>query len=365
MMNLKILPNDEDKVMQIETPYYIFDKAKFISLVKDYQQNADIYYPLKANDDDKIIDTLIELSSCFETDSLKHIKMIINKGISPEQILYSYPLRDLNDVECAVKLGIKKFVVDSTDEYIKITKFITNGLFFIRLNVIEILGLKFSSEQNKWGLSVYEAKKLIDTISRDNGKVIGLSFYVFKEISERTTDTLTRLLATIRDNFEDYKFDFLNVGGGISSVELSELKNIVKSTQKIIGAKKIIIEPGRPLLDPCIDMVVSVIAIKKMNNTKMIFINSGIYNGLIDIIIKRRNYVVEHFDRSADECEEETLICGSSSDISDFLGSFQISKNIKVGDKLIIKETGAYSSVMQTNFCGKDRIKMILKDDTQ
>jgi diaminopimelate decarboxylase len=353
----------EGNIMIIKTPYYIFDKEKFEFIVKNYQKNAEVYYPVKANDTDIIIDTAIDLSCCFEADSIEHIKILKSKGVDADRILYSYPIREENDIKYSVELGLKKYVVDSTEEYEKIKKYLTDGLFFIRLNPVVILGLNLSPKQNKWGLSIHETKELIDEIRNDKGKVIGLSFYIFKEI-HRKIDTLKKLLLAVRDNFKDYSLDYLNVGGGISADELTSLQDILQSTKEAIGAKSIIIEPGTPLLDPCIDMVVSVAGIKKANNVKKIFINAGIYNGLIDIIIKKRRFIVEDFLKIKNNDVEKTIICGSSSDVSDCLGIHNIRKSIKIGDQLIVKGTGAYSAVMQTGFCGKSKIKMIVKDNS-
>jgi diaminopimelate decarboxylase len=111
-------------------------------------------------------------------------------------------------------------------------------------------------------------------------------------------------------------------------------------------------------------MIVSVTAIKKINNTKIIFINAGIYNGLIDIIIKKRYFAIEDLSKTKETNVEETIVCGSSSDVSDYLGRHKIRTNLKIGDQLIIKETGAYSAVMQTIFCGKSKIELVIKDNT-
>jgi len=349
--------------MTIKTPYYLFDKEKFEFLVKNYQKNAEVYYPVKANDSNIIIDAAIELLCCFEVDSIEHIEMLINKGIDADRMLYSYPIREEDDIKRAVELGLKKYVVDSIEEYEKISKYLDDGLYFIRLNAVDILGLVLPSEQNKWGLSIHETKYLIDKIRNDKGKVFGISFYIFKEIFIRT-DPLKNLLLAIRDNFSGYRFDYLNIGGGISTDTFLSIQNILQSTKEVIGVKKIIIEPGTPLLDPCIDMVVSITAIKKVNDLRLIFINAGIYNGLIDKIIKKRHFIVEDLVKTKDNNYEESIICGSSSDVSDYLGKYKLRKDLKVGNQLIIKETGAYSAVMQTGFYGKSKIEMKIKENS-
>jgi diaminopimelate decarboxylase len=42
------------------------------------------------------------------------------------------------------------------------------------------------------------------------------------------------------------------------------------------------------------------------------------------------------------------------------IGVYMIRNDIKVGDRLIIKNCGAYSAVMQTNFYGRKSIRMVV-----
>jgi diaminopimelate decarboxylase len=349
------------------TPYYIFDKSMFKSILREYQQIGDVYYPIKANDDNFVVDEVIRQSCCFEVDSIEHIKILISKkNVDPNRILYSYPVRENKDIKKAHRLGIKKYVVDSLQEYKCVTSIVNDALFFIRLNVIDMLNLKLKPEQNKWGLSINKTRELIDSIRSEGNNVIGLSFYLFDEIVKNDENILGKLLDLISGNFSGYSLRYLNIGGGITHSDAMRFLNNLEKTKGIIGAEKIIIEPGKHLLNPCIDMVVSVTEIKSVNNKKIIFINSGIYYGLIDVIIKKRKFEIEHFDEEKYLTSEKKdyLVCGSSSDVSDYLGEYQLNKYLEIGDKLIIKSCGAYSSVMQTAFYKKKKIKMCVKEDT-
>lgn len=346
--------------MNIVTPYYIFDKEKFQNMIKSYQEIGSVYYPIKANDCDLVVNVAVEQGCCFEVDSIEHINNLITiKGISPDRILYSYPIREIKDIKQAAKLGVSKYVIDSIDEYNKVKENTLGAVYCVRLNVVDILNVIVEPEQNKWGLSINQSKDLIDTVRKNGDIVEGLSFYLFNEIEKK--DSLIKLLKKIGEQFLDYDFQYLNIGGGLSIDDLNEVKENLMLLKKSKCIKKIIIEPGSPLLNPCIDMIVSVIAIKMVGQKRFVFINAGIYNGLIDVIIKKRRFDIVGCDKVNET--EETLVCGLSSDVSDFLGSYHLQKHLRVGDQLIIKECGAYSTVMQTDFYKKSKIKMILKGE--
>lgn len=349
-----------DNITEIPTPYYLFDKERFTELLQAYQQMGDVYYPIKANDDDLIVNTVINLSCCFEVDSIEHIRSLVKvKEVEASRILYSYPIREEKDIIEAVQLGIKKFVVDSKDEYTLITKHLDDGAFFVRLNTVGILGSDLPPHRNKWGLSISKAKELIVRIRNDGNKVLGISFYLFEDIAK--PKSLKGILEKICENFSGFHLEYLNIGGGFSVQRLTEVKKLLDKTKSAIGAKKIIIEPGKPLLDPCIDMVVSVMAIKKIGTSKLVFINAGIYSGLIDVVIKGRHFEICDLTVKNGDKKETTLVCGSSSDVSDFLGEYELRSDLAVRDQLLIRECGGYSTVMQTNFYGKNRIEVRIR----
>jgi ornithine decarboxylase len=357
--------------MSIATPYYLFDKAKFIKDIQAYQQIGEVYYPIKANDDDLVVNAAIESSCSFEVDSIEHIKKLITrKGVNAERLLYSYPIREKKDIRKACKLGVKTYVVDSIEEYEKIVSIASEVSFFVRLNVVDALNLNLEPQRNKWGLSISDAKDLINLIRNDGNAVVGISFYLFNDKfneSNYMDELWKNLLDKISDNFLGFNLKYLNIGGNIDSIKVNSMKDALEKTKQAIGAEKIIIEPGAPLLNPCINMIVSVIAVRTVNQKRIVFINSGIYSGLIDTIIKKKCFNIEHFDATKNthlinKIEvEECLVCGSSSDVSDFLGEHSLSAKTKVGDKLVIKACGAYSTVMQTKFYKKNKIPMRIK----
>lgn len=349
------------KITEIPTPYYLFNEKRFATILETYQQIGDVYYPVKANDDDLIVEAAIKNSCCFEVDSIAHIRMLVNeKGVDASRILYSYPIREEKDIKEAVILGIKKFVVDSIDEYVKINRYLDDGEFLIRLNVVDILGSDLPPHKNKWGLSVQDAQRLIKKINYDGKPVLGISFYLFEDIAK--PKMLKLILKKVSKEFAGFSLKCLNIGGGFSAQELAEFKNLIDDTRLNIGAERIIVEPGRFLLNPCIDMIVSVIAIKKVGASRLVFINAGIYSGLIDVVIKGRRFDICDFEKESIGNYESTLVCGDSSDVSDFLGEYELRSNLKVRDQLMIKECGSYSNVMQTNFYKKGRIEMKVED---
>jgi len=347
--------------MKIRTPYYLFDKGKFCSMIQEYLSHGKIFYPIKANDHPVVVSALCENCCNFEVDSIEHIKTLVtNYGVSTDRLLYSYPIREAPDIAEADKLGVRNYVVDSIDEYEKIVQLSSEAAFMVRLNTLQILESNLSPECDKWGLSIEDALRLIHRIQKDKRKLLGISFYITAEVN--CTDAFERVLNSVAIHFLGLSVDYLNIGGGISLDTLKEINGSLQKAKNAIGAKKVILEPGRHLLDPCIDLMVSVVSIRNMCGNRLVFINAGIYHGLIDAIIKKRDYNIEDDNQSVGSQVEWSYVCGSSSDISDTLGKHLLRNDLAIGDQLTIKECGAYSSVMQTHFYGRARAEMVLKE---
>lgn len=345
--------------MRIKTPYFIFDRKLFSAMIRDYANYGKIYFPIKANDHEMIISEINKNECAFEVDSIEHMNRLIHYCVSPDRMCYSYPIREVADIKKALRLGVRLFVVDSFDEYEKIACLTTKASFIVRINVLSILKSKLRHEQNKWGLSIPEAITLISKIRTNNQYLAGVSFYITSEIQQE--DAFEVVLNAIASQFPNIGVDFINIGGGISLDKLRSLAGCLDEVKRKVKARYIVLEPGRHLLNPCIDMVVSVTAVRNISANRLVFINAGIYSGLLDAAVKNKKYLVEDKLQESTSALAPTYICGSSSDISDTLGEYELRMNLAVGDSLIIKECGAYSAVMQTHFCRKDHVNMVLK----
>jgi ornithine decarboxylase len=335
-----------------ETPYYQFNQTLLAELLESYQSYGNIFFPIKANDSAPLIEYISQSDCGFEVDSLEHAHLLIDKyNVAPDLIIYSHLVRSRKDIREAANLGIKLFVVDTEEDMDRIDEVVSSPKYFLRINVNSMLNL-LPPEKDKWGFEVEKAIAIFDAVRNISNKIWGVSFYLSAEIN--TVQNVATVLNNLSSAFSNSGLSALNIGGGISISMLKQLRPLLNATLESTGIEKLVIEPGRHLLDPCFDLITSVLATRDIKGTRFLFIDSGIYFGLIDVIIKNKRFSIE------DECEfansptlREYIICGASSDVSDVLGKYQLRENISVGDKLRIRGCGAYSSVMQTHFYGK------------
>ena len=332
---------------------YIIKKKNLIEKLLIYSKECQVYYPIKANSNSKVIRLIDQYVKGYEVDSVYHLHDLLFKyKVNPDRIIFSALVKSTEVISNVIKWGVKKFVVDNVLDLENIISLSQNSTltFFIRVDVSEFVsadGLIL-----KWGASINEVAALKSIIREKHHNFVGYSFYLPQEIN--SVNHIKQVICSLYDKvgFSDCKY--LDIGGGIDSKDIIDIVNTI---EEICGntVPNIIVEPGRHLLGPCIDLCVTVLAIRFKQGKKLVFINSGIYDGLLDVKIKNKRFTILPHKKESDNTDEECIICGNSADISDNLGIYILPKDIEVGDKLLILNCGAYCSEMDTIFCKNKR----------
>lgn len=326
---------------------YIINKNKIIEELKLLNKKFSVFYPVKANSNLSVLRMIDSFVDGYEVDSLHHINKLLKKiDVSPDRVLYSYPLKTKREISQAICMGIKKFAVDNLAECNNIIAANdNNSCFIIRVDVTDYI-----DEGNliKWGASSNEIPLIIESIEKSGNKLLGFSFYLPQEIVGAENFESVVLALDKRYNLKQY--DVLDIGGGYSNNMLLKVQEILFNNLKL-ATTRVIIEQGRFLLDPAIDMLVTIIGVREKKGIKLVFVDSGIYHGLLDVIIKEKHFQIDLIGRTSLTTELQTyLVCGDTSDISDTIGFYDLPADIKVGDKLLIHNCGAYCEELITAF---------------
>jgi len=340
----------ENSLNNDKTPFFIFRKEEFRKLFKHFSQFGKVFYPVKANDHIEVLKEVEALSGCFEVDGIYHIERLLSIGVSPEKLQFSIPIKKPNGVKKALKYGVNRFIIDTEEEYLKIGQNRKNIQFIIRVSIADILNIKEVC-YNKWGIPIKRAIELANIIENDGNHFLGISFYLSQEIYN--SENFSTVLDCIAKNFKGRSLSVLDIGGGLDDSFSSNFHNKIKEIKELLNIDTIIVEPGRNLLDPCIDMVVSVIGTAKRGDNMWAYIDAGIYSGLLDYVIKDKVFEISILDRTEPSSKTyKYLLSGPTSDALDFLGEYSFKKQLNAGDKLIIKNCGAYTFVLGTHFSG-------------
>ena len=314
-----------------------------------YSKIGQIYYPLKTNSNETVIKELIKLygnsDNGFLISHISHYDKLIELGVKPNKMCLINVITDDNTIEYFYNKGVRYFTFDNIDSLQKFLLYANPNeiKISIRLNIVEVFNI-----YSHLGAKTSDCYLMLDLLKKYNVSNIGISFYLQKETLPEG-NVLNTMLDYIKDKFNNYQLEFLNIGGAIrpDDIDINKL-NEVKNT---LSAKYIIIEPGRYLVGNAGYMETTIIK-KQFDNT--FIIKNGIYSGLLDSLLYNKKFDLylkvdskliklyyEPFDGS-----REFIICGASSDSGDRIGKFYIDSNfyseIKVGAKIVVNNALAY-----------------------
>ena len=357
--------------------YYPKNLLKRINSFKN-EFNGKVLYAVKANPSEFIIKSLIKNGvKSFDVASIKELKLV--KKIYPNaNIFFMNPVKSRDSIRKAYTFfNVRNFAVDSLEELKKIheeTNFANDLKIHMRLKVPN--NFSAINLSNKFGVTINEAPRILKRIDNISSQV-GICFHVgsqclnpeaFKIGLKKTHEVLMS---------SGVKINFINVGGGFPEnicgkpiPKLSNFFNIInKNFSKFFKCFshdiQLFSEPGRSIVSDCLSLVVKVNLRKK----KRLFISEGIHSYLNNAGYHNFIYPVRLFNRQETKAKiKKFCFYGPTCDSNDYMkGPFVLPDSIKEGDWIEIKNMGAYSMSMKTDFNGflkKPRI-FVIRDEIE
>jgi hypothetical protein len=112
-----------------------------------------------------VIDTLNNLDTHFDAASIDEITMLLARGVDPRRIIFTDPVKTVNEIADTLSLGINAFAFDSLSELRKLLETAPRADYFLRLAPAGNVGV--DDHKFMFGASPDEASKILDH-ARDN-----------------------------------------------------------------------------------------------------------------------------------------------------------------------------------------------------
>jgi ornithine decarboxylase len=344
-------------------------EAKFILSKKVLNQQVKkledlglkISYSYKTN---RIVGQILQNSN---VDFSIHAKEEIGEIKNKSKIWFFVQAESEDELYEICKKGIKNFVVDNEVDLERILDLIEKNNFQINLS----LRMKFQEHRvgtGKYFVYGMPSSKVNEIISKikNNKNIGGLGIHLHRK-SQNTSEW--EIVEELKDSLTEEslgRINFVNLGGGLPSFYASSNVDVFKyifSKLKIVkdwlNEKGIetFIEPGRFLAAPCVKLVVEII--QKYDNN--LIVNTSIYNCALDTILTGTKMLVEG-ELSENETGEYFLIKGNSPTRDDiFRYKVKLNSGIKVGDKIVFLNAGAYNYT--TDFFGYKKLETEIVED--
>lgn len=350
------------------SPYLLIDKdvvrEKVESIVNNIK-NSKVFYAVKANPDRDVLAYLNNLGIGFEIASEGELRILSDLGVEPERIITSNPVKTFVFLEQAVSYGIRYYAFDSVAEVDKLSRYAPGRDVYVRLTV--------PNEGSEWplskkfGVELDEALNLLIYAKEKGLNPVGITFHVGSQCNNAYN--WNTAIEKARDLWEmavekDINLSMINIGGGYPiryTKDVITIESIGKRISKLISEEfppdiDVFIEPGRAVIGDAGVFVTSVIGKARRADEDWIYIDVGVFNGLMESIggIKY-SYVVG----SRNEPKRWT-IAGPSCDSFDVIDKEVLLPEPEVGNRLLILAAGAYTISYASEFNGFSIPKTIL-----
>lgn len=352
------------KLLQFEgesTPYLIIDLAiieeNYHTLKSALPPNSKIYYSVKANPSKPILKKIASLGSCFDIASIFELDQVLALGVSPNRISYGSTIKKEKDIAYAFEKGIRLYACDSEIELEKQSRAAPGSDVFFRLTT-DGVGADWPLS-NKFGSHPRMISKLICQVEDLGLNNRGLSFHVGSQQRDigKWDDAISHchhLFQTARE--KGIELNLINLGGGLPSSYLypaQSLKRYISEIYRFIeedfgtNIPETIVEPGRALVGDAGVILSEIVLISKKSSSDLynwVYLDVGIFGGLIEALGESIKYPI-YSDRQAPM--RKVILAGPTCDSMDILyqnHKYELPENIKVGDKLYIYSTGAYTT---------------------
>lgn len=332
---------------------------------------ADVHYAMKCNPDKLVLEHVKNLGGKFEIASYAELDKLQKIGVNPADVLYSNPVKSLNDIRSAYKAGVRCFAFQSEDELTKFEATQHDGdKINVYLRLATSAGKSTVASESKFGQSIMnddgklQALKLMKLARSFNLVPYGLAFHVGSQMEDPKAWTnplknVGLLMKILQQN--DIHLSMLDIGGGFPAYHavglppLSEFGKVIMRELAELPYRpdRLVLEPGRALVSDAGVIVTEVYGKAFRDNRWWIYLSIGAFNGLMESLETRTELQFPMADSCHSKQQYQYIVSGPSCDGQDTITSSQsLSADIAFGDKIAIYTTGAYTTAYASRFNG-------------
>jgi diaminopimelate decarboxylase len=378
------LPDIADRV---GTPVYFYAKQHFVERYRRLAdalapRGADICYAVKANSNLAVLRCFHDLGAGFDIVSGGELQRVLSAGGDPARVVFSGVGKREDEIDFALKLGIRCFNVESAAELRRVAararlhdrvapvSLRVNPHVDARTHPYISTGLATS----KFGVPVTEARDLYRLASRDEAlDVVGIDCHIGSQIAtmEPLLEALASLLVLVDElAAEGIELEHIDVGGGFGVSYRTEPDFDITAyglalNRAMAGRKeRLVLEPGRYLVANGGVLLTRVEYLKPGAEGGISFaVVDAAMNDLLRPALYQAWHDVVPVGPAVGEGERRWNLVGPVCESSDFLAHDR-DLCLAEDDLLAIRTAGAYGMVQSSNYNSRGRAAEVLVDGT-
>lgn len=326
---------------------------------------AVIDYAMKANSNQQIIETLVQLGGGMEIASLAELQRVLDAGAAGDQIICSNPIKNPVFLTRMQDVGVYGVVVDSTHEVEKVAQYMPGSRVYVRLSVDNtgsVLPLA-----GKFGVDGATALDLLNMARELGLQPIGLSFHVGSQCLK--VANWVNAIKNCGDVWSEaeaqgHHLYFLDIGGGypaghyhtpsiptieeIGAAVMQAVEDFIPATPDLM----LVLEPGRGMVGESGALVTTVVGQAQRGDQTWLYLDAGVFNGLMETYEGFPPVVDLISDCAAERPLKTYTLAGPSCDSCDVIARNIELPEIHIGERLLFRDTGAYTNEYAAAFNG-------------
>lgn len=342
------------------TPFLVIDLENVCEKYDELKENlpySKIFYAVKANPSDAVVELLVRKGSSFDVASIYELDQVLSHGVTPDRISFGNTIKKESAISYAYSKGIRLFATDSESDLKKIARNAPGSRVYFRIlcdgsGADWPLSRKFGSHPDVTFKLAIQSKEL--------GLVpYGISFHVGSQ--QREVGRWDAAISQCKYLFDELhkvgiNLKMINMGGGFPAKYKSATLPLVEYAKEITrflnedfpkGLPEIFIEPGRSLVGNSGVIVSEVVLVSKkarVSPYRWVYLDIGVFGGLIETLGEAIKYPIycEKEDKKS-----EVILAGPTCDSMDILyenNRYLLPDSLKEKDKLYFLSTGAYTA---------------------
>ncbi len=374
------------------TPLYVYSAQMMQKRLQAFARAFDniphtICYSVKANSTLGILRLVAAEGAGFDIVSAGELQRVLRADRNAaKRTVFSGVGKTGSELELALRSNIMLFNVESESELhlLSATAKRLNKRASIAIRVNPDVSAKTHPyistglRQHKFGVPITEAETLYaNAASEKHLSVIGVSVHIGSQITDlksfqEAIQRVAELVRLLRRRGHDIKV--IDAGGGLGISYEGPQADFEKQiaayaravTKPLQGMKlHLLLEPGRSVIGPAGALLTRVIY-RKMNGKKRFLIVDAAMNDLIrPSLYSAFHEIVPTTLSSSDKREETTDVVGPVCETGDFFARDRRLPIVKESDLLAILDTGAYGSVLGSNYNTRGKAPEVLVDGTK
>ncbi|XP_031525167.1 antizyme inhibitor 1 isoform X4 [Papio anubis] len=324
--------------------FFVGDLGKIVKKHSQWQNvvaQIKPFYTVKCNSAPAVLEILAALGTGFACSSKNEMALVQELGVSPENIIYISPCKQVSQIKYAAKVGVNIMTCDNEIELKKIARNHPNAKVLLHIATEDNIG---GEEGNmKFGTTLKNCKHLLECAKELDVQIIGVKFHVSSACKE--SQVYVHALSDARCVFD---MAVNHVISPLLDIYFPEGSGV-----------KIISEPGSYYVSSAFTLAVNIIAKKVVENDKfpsgvektgsdepafMYYMNDGVYGSFASKLSEDLNTIPEvHKKYKEDEPLFTSSLWGPSCDELDQIVESCLLPELNVGDWLIFDNMGADS----------------------